>query len=1025
LAVASAEIERAAGGEFRCLVLLGEAGVGKTRLARELLTGRVTGLSARAYPLGVASEFGLWSEALEGQLRGLPAAEVSALCAGFLDDLAVLVRAVAAARSQLAAAAPPVGPEAVVAEQSVGEGAVGEQPRSRLLAGLAALLDNLARRAPVVVLLDDVHLADASSWEALAYLARNLARAPVLVVATARRAELADQPFGQVGADVLASLEQEGCLRRLPLDPLPPPAVRQLAESVLVEAPPPALLDWLDERARGNPLYLLGLLHALLDEGADLSAPALRTLPEALTAQVARRVRALDPAAVDVLELLAVLGRRVELRGLVGPSEHPTEVLATALDTLSRHGLVTEHERGPDLSYEVAHPLIQEAVYLGIGAARRRLLHRRAGQALLAAGRLGAAAPHFAAAAQPGDPEAVAVLVRAVRRAEEREAYHEALEILASLVELLPAGDPRWREVVAALSWRAQWVVDHRADAHAVLGVGPMRRIDAVLADLPAPAERAVVKFRLASFLAWGGGELEEAAVECRLAGALFTEAGDRNSALLAEHELAWIGALAGDLGGLGEVAGRIAAESGVAESGVAESGVAEPGVAEPGVAEAGAGESGAGGDRALLLRATRSLILVEHNAGRFAAGDDRVAETIALARATGDRYAELVGRCCRAIALSFEGRCAEAMAWLPPEGPDAEWADPVGLNARSMALWCAGDFAAAVRSGLAGLTEAPGPLSRRRGLPLFFTTLAAVENGQFEVAQRLVDRGRATYRDRDWFVYSHWMTHAEALLRWRSRPAEAAEAQVAVLGRTAHRLREMGSAVSAALVLADLAELADTELRRIGAVAQVGAATGAGSASALAAGAAGRAAARGLTEIAAELDRDFYRGLADTAVALAALATGDSEAAELAAGTAARRFAGLDCRAHHARALYVLGRALAPREPQRAVPVLRQAAEVFADCGAPWRRAGVLDELARLGGPGRRAGWAVQGAASLTRREREVARLAARGCSGREIAARLFIGERTVETHLGRVYAKLGVGSKPQLAARATEFEL
>ncbi|HEX4248698.1 MAG TPA: AAA family ATPase [Pseudonocardia sp.] len=967
LAVARAETERAAGGEFRCLLVLGEAGVGKTRLARELLTGRVTGLSARAYPLGGASEFGLWSEALEGQLRGLPAAEVSALCAGFLDDLAVLVRSVAAVRGQLGPADQP-------------EVAVGEQPRSRLLAGLAALLDNLARRAPVVVLLDDVHLADASSWEALAYLARNLARAPVLVIATARRAELADQPFG---VDVLASLEQEGCLRRLSLEPLPPPAVRQLAESVLPESPPPALLDWLDERARGNPLYLLGLLRALLDEHADLGAPALRTLPEALTGQVARRVRALDPAAVDVLELLAVLGRRVELRGLVGPSERPTEVLATALDTLSRHGLVTEQERGPDLSYEVAHPLIQEAVYLGIGTARRRLLHRRAGQALLAAGRLGAAAPHFAAAAQPGDPEAVAVLVRAVRRAEEREAYHEALEILASLVDLLPAGDPRWREVVAALSWRAQWVVDHRADAHAVLGVGPMRRIDAVLAGLPAPAERAVVKFRLASFLAWGGGELAEAATECRRAGALFTEAGDRGSALLAEHELAWIGALAGDLGGLGDTAARIAAEA------------------------------TATADRTLLLRATRSLILVEQNAGRFAAGEARVAETIALARATGDRYAEVIGRCCRAIGLSFEGRGAEAMACLPPDGPDAEWADPVGLNARSMAHWCTGDFAAAVSTGLASLTEAPGPLSKRRGLPLFFTTLAAIENGQHEVARRLVARGRATYRDRDWFVYSHWMVHAEAVLRWRTGPVEAAGAQVTVMWRTAERLREMGSAVSAALVFADLAELADAELHRVGTSKAANAAE------------AGASAARGLAGIAEDLDRDLYRGMADTAVALRALVAGDGEAAELAAGAATRRFAGLGCRAHHARALHVLGRAMALREPDRAVGVLRQAAELFADCGAPWRQARTLDELARLGGAGRRAGWAVQGAAALTRREREVARLAARGATAREIAARLFIGERTVETHLGRVYAKLGVGSKPQLAARATEFEL
>ena len=80
---------------------------------------------------------------------------------------------------------------------------------------------------------------------------------------------------------------------------------------------------------------------------------------------------------------------------------------------------------------------------------------------------------------------------------------------------------------------------------------------------------------------------------------------------------------------------------------------------------------------------------------------------------------------------------------------------------------------------------------------------------------------------------------------------------------------------------------------------------------------------------------------------------------------------------------------------------------------------------LRSLGGTGRRAAAAVTGPGSLTRREREVARLAAQGQSARDIAAQLFIGERTVETHLANAYAKLGVTSKLDLVRRAVELGL
>jgi len=96
-----------------------------------------------------------------------------------------------------------------------------------------------------------------------------------------------------------------------------------------------------------------------------------------------------------------------------------------------------------------------------------------------------------------------------------------------------------------------------------------------------------------------------------------------------------------------------------------------------------------------------------------------------------------------------------------------------------------------------------------------------------------------------------------------------------------------------------------------------------------------------------------------------------------------------------------------------------------FDACGAVVRRERALATLATLGTKGRRTRAALLGPGALSAREREVAVLAAQGCSAREIAERLFIGERTVETHLANAYAKLGVTSKVDLVRRAGELGL
>jgi DNA-binding CsgD family transcriptional regulator len=132
-----------------------------------------------------------------------------------------------------------------------------------------------------------------------------------------------------------------------------------------------------------------------------------------------------------------------------------------------------------------------------------------------------------------------------------------------------------------------------------------------------------------------------------------------------------------------------------------------------------------------------------------------------------------------------------------------------------------------------------------------------------------------------------------------------------------------------------------------------------------------------------------------------------------------------MGCRAFHARALDLHGRSLLDGDRTEAVETLKRAAAAFEACGAIWRRDRVRATLLGLGGRGRRAATAGLGLSALSPREREVARLAADGRTAREIAERLFISERTVETHLANVYAKLGLHSKVELVRRASEFPL
>src|SRR5262249_17932390 len=160
----------------------------------------------------------------------------------------------------------------------------------------------------------------------------------------------------------------------------------------------------------------------------------------------------------------------------------PLDRLGVPLERLSRSRLVVEHEAAHRLSYEIAHPLVQDAVYESIGGGPPPFLPPPGWPAPFAGGHSAAAPPPPLPAGDSGDPEAVDTLVRAVRQAEERNLYQETLPLLAALLDVLDPDDQRWLDVLEAMTWRAEWVIDHLVEDGAATAIAVMRRIERHLA---------------------------------------------------------------------------------------------------------------------------------------------------------------------------------------------------------------------------------------------------------------------------------------------------------------------------------------------------------------------------------------------------------------------------------------------------------------------------------------------------------------------------------------------------------------
>jgi DNA-binding CsgD family transcriptional regulator len=363
-----ARLRQAAGGQGRVVLLAGEAGIGKTRVAREL--------QRRAQASGLLS---LWStcsgadlslpylpflEAIGNHLDRTPTAELAERLAYFRNDLATLF------------------PRLGTSGSASAWGLDAAQRRLRLFEGVVALLSGLSEQSGgLLFVIDDLHWADAASRELVDYLARRLRSTRCLLVGTYRTEEAHRRhPFGVLVRD----WRRREAVDILDLRALTADQVGEMLRAIFGTASTrPETQDFLHERSDGNPFVLEEMLKLALDRGDIFSAEghwqrreiSEFRLPESVRESVLERLDRMSPGQVELLHIASVLGTSFEadrLAALAGPEANLEPVLASCVELQL---LVPDDE--PPQRYHFRHALTREAIYENMLAAQRRLLHGR------------------------------------------------------------------------------------------------------------------------------------------------------------------------------------------------------------------------------------------------------------------------------------------------------------------------------------------------------------------------------------------------------------------------------------------------------------------------------------------------------------------------------------------------------------------------------------------------------------------------------------------------------------------------
>jgi DNA-binding SARP family transcriptional activator/predicted ATPase len=428
------------GPDGRLLIIEGEPGIGKTRLADTLVAwaaanGAAT-LTARCYEGETNLAYAPLIQALQAGPTTAPA-RLEALPDHHLAEAARLLPQLAAGRNL-----PPrtslSGP--------------GEQVR--FYEGIVqTLLALLAGPAPGILWLDDVHWLDAASLELLLYLLHRWRERPLLTIFCWRAADL---PANSPLTPLVARLSRENACQIVRPDRFTQAQVQELLTAS--DKPfSPDLLKQLHRETEGLPMFVVAYLDVLTASDGPMSLPASFSVPPSVRDLLHQRLAQVNETERQILQTAATIGRSFDMMLVQAASGRSDEETVTALETLTARGLLVEQPNRERDAYDFSHDKLRGLVYEETGLARRRLLHRRLA-ITLAADRSPTAAVSAQIAAHYQhaglEREAAAHFVQAGDQARALFAHQDALHFYQAALAL-GANEPwRWHAACGALHMR-------------------------------------------------------------------------------------------------------------------------------------------------------------------------------------------------------------------------------------------------------------------------------------------------------------------------------------------------------------------------------------------------------------------------------------------------------------------------------------------------------------------------------------------------------------------------------------------
>ncbi len=420
---------KARSGMGQLVLIYGETGVGKTRLGEEFLrwahTQGAQALYGRCYELENPLPWQPWREALREGISQVSRADLMGIPPAWVAELAEVI------------------PELRSLGEFSGMVLPQEFRQFRLFETLSAVICALARRAPLVLMLDDLQWADGQSLDVLCYLLEKGMRDSLLIIGAARTEEL-----GGKLERVRHQAARLGRLEEIHLERLSEQELHELVEKLADELEVSSDFGGhLYRESMGNPLLATAVLQALFENGAFtpeggrwyLREPVRVELMPHAQVLLRRRVQRVSAAAQRVLQLLACAGQ-LELAVIEAAWEGTSEELLAHLAELVSQGLLVE--RGG--RYEFAHDKFREVAYKQLEEPRRVWLHRRIAQAIervyadpVAAGLAAQVAQHYEQGGQP--VRALEWVMRGVEESQRRYQIEEGLQLVEQGMRLVQA----------------------------------------------------------------------------------------------------------------------------------------------------------------------------------------------------------------------------------------------------------------------------------------------------------------------------------------------------------------------------------------------------------------------------------------------------------------------------------------------------------------------------------------------------------------------------------------------------------